>query len=98
VLVDNVEFTDVDIMDITDPTNPVMVNDTLDLWDLFGIGQDNPPHLQAIFNHDMMVYRKGDRYIMNVNYWDGGYVLLDVTDPTAGHGDPGRQLGIPRVR
>ena len=24
----------------------------------------------------MMVYRKGNRYIMNVSYWDGGYVLI----------------------
>jgi hypothetical protein len=85
VLVDNFEFEDLDIMDITDPTNPVMVNDTLDLFTLFGIGQDNPAHLGSIFSHDMMVYRKGSRYIMNVSYWDGGYVLLDVTDPTPGN-------------
>jgi hypothetical protein len=84
VLVDNVEFTDVDIMDITDPTNPVLVNDTLDLWDLFGVQQSSPASLTQVFNHDMMVYRKGDRYVMNVNYWDGGYVLLDVTDPRPG--------------
>jgi hypothetical protein len=85
VLIDNFEFADLDIMDITDPRNPVMVNDTLDLFELFGIGQNNPPNLSSIFSHDMMVYRKGDRYIMNVNYWDGGYVLLDVTDPTPGN-------------
>ena len=85
VLQDNAEFTDIDIMDITDPTNPVMVNDTLDLFDVFGIGVDNHPDLQTIFNHDMVVSRKGDRYIMNVNYWDGGYVLLDVTNPTPGN-------------
>jgi hypothetical protein len=84
VLVDNEEFADVDIMDITDPRNPVMVNDTLDLWDLFGVQQASPANLSQVFNHDMMVYRKGDRYIMNVNYWDGGYVLLDVTDPRPG--------------
>ena len=85
VLVDNEEFTDVDIMDITDPANPVMVNDTLDLWDLFGVQQEQPSNLTSVFSHDMMVYRKGERYIMNMNYWDGGYVLLDVTDPTPGN-------------
>ena len=37
VLVDNEEATDVDIMDITDPRAPVLVNDTLDLVDLFGV-------------------------------------------------------------
>lgn len=83
VLVDNVETTDVDIMDITDPTNPVMVNDSLDLVTKFQVDQDSPSNLTSVFNHDMMVYRVGDRYVMNVNYWDGGYVLLDVTDPTA---------------
>lgn len=85
VLVDNIEFTDVDIMDITDPTNPILINDTLDLWDLFSVQQASPANLTSVFNHDMMVYRKGERYIMNVNYWDGGYVLLDVTNPTPGN-------------
>ena len=81
VLVDNDERADVDIMDITDPANPVMVNDSLDLVTKFQVQQASPSNLTSIFNHDMMVYRMGDRYVMNVNYWDGGYVLLDVTDP-----------------
>jgi hypothetical protein len=82
VLVDNEEFTDVDIMDITDPANPVMVNDTLDLVELFGVDQ---PGLTQVFSHDMTVVRIGGRYVMNMSYWDGGYVLLDVTDPTPGN-------------
>ena len=81
VLVDNEELADVDIMDITDPTAPVMVNDTLDLAELFGVDQESPDNLTSVFNHDMTVKRVGSRYVMNVNYWDGGYVLLDVTDP-----------------
>jgi hypothetical protein len=32
----------------------------------------------------MVVKRIGERYVMNMNYWDGGYVLLDVTDPRPG--------------
>ena len=80
-LVDNEETTDVDIMDITDPRNLVMVNDTLDLVDLFGVDQETPAGLNQIFSHDMDVRKIGQRYVMNVNYWDGGYVLLDVTDP-----------------
>lgn len=83
VLVDNEESTDVDILDITDPANPVLVADTLDLVALFGVDQDSPGGLSQIFSHDMDVYRVGDRYVMNMAYWDGGYVLLDVTDPTA---------------
>ena len=85
VLVDNEEFADLDIMDITDPRNPFLVNDTLDLVDLFGVDQDSPPGLTSIFSHDMYVKKVGQRLVMNVSYWDGGYVLLDVTDPTPGN-------------
>lgn len=85
VLVDDEEFTDLDILDITDPFNPVLVNDTLDLVELFGVDQEEPANLTSIFSHDMMIEKVGGRYIMNVNYWDGGYVLLDVTDPTPGN-------------
>jgi hypothetical protein len=28
----------------------------------------------------------GRRYAMSMSYWDGGYVLLDVTYPREGHG------------
>jgi hypothetical protein len=85
VLVDNEEFTDVDIMDITDPRNPVMVNDTLNLTALFGVDQPTPSTLTSVFLHDMVVKRIGERYVMSASYWDGGYVLLDVTDPTPGN-------------
>jgi hypothetical protein len=86
VLVDNEEFADLDIMDISDPRNPVMVNDTLDLFEPpFNVGQDTPPNLTSIFSHDMIVKKVGQRYVMNASYWDGGYVLLDVTDPTPGN-------------
>ncbi|MFI0450291.1 PA domain-containing protein [Actinomadura sp. 6N118] len=82
VLVDDEETTDLDILDITDPANPVLVNDTLDLNAApFNVSQDSPPNLTSSFSHDMVVKRIGERYVMNVNYWDGGYVLLDVTDP-----------------
>ncbi len=84
VLVDNEELADVDIMDISDPANPVMVNDTLDLVALFGVDQASPSNLRSVFSHDMMVYLVGKRYVMTMSYWDGGYVLLDVTDPKPG--------------
>ncbi len=80
-LVDAEELADVDIMDITDPRHPVMVNDTLDLDTVFGVSQPTPSNLTSSFSHDMMVQRIGKRYVMNVSYWDGGYVLLDVTNP-----------------
>jgi hypothetical protein len=81
-LVDNEEFADVDIMDISDPANPVMVNDTLDMEALFGVSQDAPAGLTSVFSHDMDVVKLGSKYVMSLNYWDGGYLLVDVTDPT----------------
>jgi hypothetical protein len=83
-LIDDEELTDIDILDITDPFNPVLVNDTLDLVELFGVDQATPANLRSEFSHDMHVQKMGQRYVMNVNYWDGGYVLLDVTDPRPG--------------
>jgi PA domain len=86
VLVDDEEFTDLDILEITDPRNPVLVNDTLDLNEPpFEVDQDSPANLTASFSHDMVVKKIGKRYVMSVSYWDGGYVQLDVTDPTAGN-------------
>jgi hypothetical protein len=65
---------------ISDPRNPVLINDTLDLVEL--TEQETPDTLTSVFSHDMDVQRFGNRYIMSLAYWDGGYVLLDVTDPT----------------
>ncbi len=82
VLVDDEEIADVDILDITNPFAPVLVNE-LDL-DLppFDVSQATPSNLTSSFSHDMVVEKIGQRYVMSVNYWDGGYVLLDVTDPS----------------
>jgi PA domain-containing protein/LVIVD repeat-containing protein len=86
VLVDDEEFTDLDILEITDPRNPVLINDTLDLTEPpFEVDQDSPANLTDSFSHDMTVKRIGRRYVMSVSYWDGGYVQLDVTDPTPGN-------------
>jgi hypothetical protein len=86
VLVDDDELTDVDILDITDPRNPVLVNDDLDLDEApFEVDQASPRNLTASFSHDMIVKKIGERYVMSMSYWDGGYVLLDVTDPSEGN-------------
>ena len=79
-LIDNFETADVDILDISDPRNPVLINDTLDL--VHQTEQETPDTLTSVFSHDMDVQRFGSRYIMSLAYWDGGYVLLDVSDPT----------------
>ncbi len=78
VATDDEEATDVDIFDITDPKHPVLIAE-LDLNE-FDVAQ---PDLELVdsFLHDMVVKQIGDRWIMLLSYWDGGYVLLDVTDP-----------------
>jgi hypothetical protein len=81
---DNVEFADVDIWDITDPRNPVFVND-LDLFTLPEIDQivGESANGNLIFNHDMVVKRIGGVMTMMVAYWDAGYVQLNVDNPAA---------------
>lgn len=80
VLVDDEETTDVDIMDITDPSNPVMVRE-YDLAAEFPQILQEDAGLDSVFNHDMIVREIDGRQIMLLSYWDGGYVTLDVTDP-----------------
>lgn len=82
VLVDNEEFADVDIMDITNPRRPVMVAEYDLAIDFPQIVQANTG-LDEVFLHDMVVKNVGGRQIMLLSYWDGGYVTLDVTDPAA---------------
>jgi hypothetical protein len=82
VMVDNEETEDVDILDITDPRNPVLIAE-YDLNEMFP--QIIQPELgsAASFHHDVVVKAVGSRYMMLVSYWDGGYVVLDVTNPLA---------------
>jgi hypothetical protein len=79
VIVDNVEFPDVDILDITNPKRPRLIAE----YDLNDFDVDQPEiGLTESFIHDMVVKQIGGRFIMLVSYWDGGYARLDVTDPT----------------
>ena len=81
VIVDNVEATDVDILDITDPRAPRQIAD-LDLAQRFPqILQAAPDNLNEVFNHDVIVKKVGGHQVMMVSYWDGGYVALNVDDP-----------------
>jgi hypothetical protein len=81
VLVDDLEELDVDILDITNPSQPALVAE----WNLDSTAQSGPtrPHGDAVFSHDMVVKKIGGKDVMLTSYWDGGYVQLDVTDPTA---------------
>lgn len=82
VIVDDFENTDVDIFDITDPRRPVMVGE-YDLDSYFVGSEDINDHLGTggSFLHDMIVKQIGGKYYMLISYWDGGYVVADVTDP-----------------
>ena len=84
---DSEDLSDVDIYDITNPRRPRMVSE-LDL-NTFDVAQ---PGLNLADSnlHDMTVkcfpgepagHPYAGRCIMLASYWDGGYVLLDVTDP-----------------
>ena len=78
VATDDEEATDVDIFDITNPKKPVLIAE-LDLNE-FNVAQPDIGLIDS-FLHDMVVKQIGGRYIMLLSYWDGGYILLDVTDP-----------------
>ena len=79
VLVDDMEEDDVDILDITNPSKPKLVSETN--LDQFAQLEQARPHGDSVFSHDMVVKRIGNRDIMLMSYWDGGYVTLDVTNP-----------------
>lgn len=83
VLQDEEDLQDVDIFDITNPRRPRLISE-LDL-NTFNVAQ--PALNLADSNlHDMTVKcmtsgTYANRCIMIASYWDGGYVLLDVTNP-----------------
>ena len=75
---DNEDSADIDIYDITNPRKPVLVSET----DLNPLGVAQPElALTDSFNHDMVVKQIGSRFILLDSYWDGGYVMMDVTNP-----------------
>jgi len=75
---DEWESADVDIFDITNPRHPVLVSE-VDL-DAYGVAQPELD-LTSSFLHDMVVKEINGEFIMLLSYWDGGYALLNVTDP-----------------
>jgi len=81
VQVDNLEFPDVDIFDITNPSNPRIISEVgLDEFIAGGMS------LQLmnggfVFHHDMQVKKIDGEWMMMVSYWDVGWVLLNVDDP-----------------
>jgi len=80
VIVDNAETADVDILDISDPRNPVLVSET-DLNDFDVLQEEATPLGANSFLHDVEVQKIGGTMTMVASYWDGGWTLLDVDDP-----------------
>jgi hypothetical protein len=78
VMVDDLEGTDVDILDITDPRHPKLIGE-------YDVDEDFPtitqPGLDEIFFHDVVVKQIDGNWVMLLSYWDGGYVQLNVDDP-----------------
>lgn len=79
VLVDNQDLDDIDIFDITDPAKPKMIGES---------GFEDYPEVHTplengntVFVHDAQVKQIDGRWLMQVSYWDAGYITLDVTDP-----------------
>ncbi len=81
--VDNQEGPDVDIFDISNPRQPVKIAEYDLNTDFGGTIPDSVKGTGESFHHDVIVKEIDGRQVMSVSYWDGGYVLLDVTDPAA---------------
>jgi hypothetical protein len=79
VMVDNIEFPDVDIVDITNPAAPVMASET-DLSD-WPDAQSPLANGSAAFLHDLQFKRIGGNDLLALSYWDAGQILLNVNDP-----------------
>jgi hypothetical protein len=79
VLVDDEEDSDVDILDITNPSRPKLISET-DLT-----AETAQPlgavHGDSIFFHDVVVKEINGVQTMLASYWDGGYAKLNVEDP-----------------
>ncbi|MGH3711967.1 MAG: hypothetical protein ACRDT4_00660 [Micromonosporaceae bacterium] len=69
---------DVEIIEITDPRNPVFLRETgWNDWPAatsFGLGD-------TVFNHDFQVKKVSGHYLGLLSYWDLGWVILNLDDP-----------------
>ena len=81
VMTDDFEFSDVDIFDITDPRHPVLVGE-FDLDERYPNIVDPTLGPANGFLHDMIVKETAHGETMLLSYWDSGYVILDVDDPS----------------
>jgi LVIVD repeat len=78
-LQDNQDLKDVDIFDVSNPTNPVMLAE-VGLEDWPG-AQGSYANGDTVFHHDMQGKRIGGHDFLLVSYWDAGQVLLNIDNP-----------------
>ena len=74
--IDNEEVEDVDLFEITDPSNPVLVAET----DLPGVNVNAHGNLKTSHDFDVLQFPDGSWHLM-VSDWDAGWIDVDVTDP-----------------
>ncbi|HET7868884.1 MAG TPA: PA domain-containing protein [Actinomycetota bacterium] len=74
-------FTDIDIFDISDPTNPQLISETGLLKDLDPVAVGPYGNGTTNFNHDMVVRKIGNTWTLLSSYWDAGYMEFNVNDP-----------------
>ena len=81
IIVDNEEVTDVDIMELTDPRNPVQIAEVSILdW----TGAHAPlANGESVFLHDMVVKRINGHDYALLSYWDAGWIVLNVDNPAS---------------
>jgi hypothetical protein len=78
-LQDNQDLADVDIFDVSDPTNPVKLAER-GLEDWPG-AQGSYANGDTVFHHDMQHKRIAGHDYLLVSYWDAGQVLLNIDNP-----------------
>ena len=74
-------FSDIDIIEITDPRHPVVVSETGLLKDLDSVAIGPYANGTTNFNHDMWVQKIGSTWTLLSSYWDAGYLKFNVNDP-----------------
>jgi hypothetical protein len=74
-------FSDIDIIEITDPRHPVVVSETGLLKDLDPVAIGPYANGTTNFNHDMWVQKVGSTWTLLSSYWDAGYLKFNVNDP-----------------
>lgn len=82
-LVDDDEAADIDIIEITDPAVPRLISETSFRNNAEVRQASNTPNGDTQFFHDLVVKEVDGVQTMIASYWDNGYLLLDVEDPTA---------------